>query len=454
VAELSGQPESEVVNDRLSEAVSKTDPVINQPVDEKSKAAKTPPPAKPKSVGGLWLILFTLVLLIALAAAGFYFFTQLREKQEGLGGEVKTELTRQINDYQGQLTAIQSQVAALQSEIAGKDDHFNKTLADFSDLQTQKLETTRKELSDKVLQVQRQLGKTRGDWLIADAEYLLSVANERLHLAGDVETTRTALEAADQRLRESGDSGIIPIREQIAKEISQIQGVKKADMVGLYASIQAPEGDVGKLALALPYSGKPLTPAEEASNSSVVDEDINGLVKDAIHSLEGIVTIKRTDKPVKEILTQEQADFIREQLKVKLEIVKVALIQQNDGLYQTTLADVKKWAEDHFTDNESAKLFAGEITRLQDAKLRSQLPDISLSLKMLRDVSKLRVETDKALDDASDAQSPAEDKTKAPADAKPATDDKTATAPEIKPAEPAKTEDSAQPQQDTSKQAE
>ena len=38
--------------------------------------------------------------------------------------------------------------------------------------------------------------------MIADAEYLLSVANQRLHLVGDVNTTRMALEAADQRLRE------------------------------------------------------------------------------------------------------------------------------------------------------------------------------------------------------------------------------------------------------------
>ncbi|CAG7856079.1 partial uroporphyrin-III C-methyltransferase, partial [biofilm metagenome] len=391
MAELSEQPEPEAVINRPNDDRPKPEAVINHPADEKSKAVKS----VPKSRGGLWFVLFTLLLLIAMAGAGVYFFMQLRDKQEGLGGEVKKELTQKINDYQGQLTAIQSQVAALQTEIAGKEDHFNKTLADFSGLHTQKMEATRKELSDKVLQVQRQLGKTRGDWLIADAEYLLGVASERLHLAGDLETTRTALEAADQRLRESGDSGIIPIREQIAKELSQLQGINRADIVGLYASIQALEADVAKLTLALPYSGKPLTPTEEATNSSAVDDETNGLVKDAIHGLEGIVSIKRTDKPVKEILTQEQADFIREQLKVKLEVVKIALVQQNDNLYQTTLADLKKWVGEHFNDNESAKLFVGELTQLQDAKLRSQLPDISLSLKMLRDVSKLRVETDK-----------------------------------------------------------
>jgi uroporphyrin-III C-methyltransferase len=375
VAELSEQPEQEAV----------------------VKATNDKPKAAAKSSGGLWFAIIIVSLIMAMAGAGFYLFSQLRDKQEGLGGEVKTELTRQINDYQKQLTAIQSQVAALQSEIAGKEEHFNKTLADFSDLHTQKAESTRKELNDKVLQVQRQLGKTRGDWLVADAEYLLSVANERLHLVGDINTTKVALEAADQRLRESGDTGTIVIREQIAKELSQIQDIKVPDLVGLYTSIQTLESEVAKLALVLPYSGKPLTPPEEASNSSAVSEDSNDLVNSAIQQLEGIVTIKHSDKPVKEILTKEQAEFIREQLKVKLEMVKMALVQQNDALYQAALADLKTDVNQHFTANDEAKKFAEEIARLQTIKLRSQLPDISLSLKMLRDVTKLRIETDKAL---------------------------------------------------------
>jgi uroporphyrin-III C-methyltransferase len=415
VAELSEQPEQEAVI---------------KPNGDKPKPV-------PKSRGGLWFAILILLLILGLAGAGFYLFMQLRDKQEGLGGEVKTELTRQINDYQAQLTAIQAQMAALQSEIAGKEDHFNKTLASFSDLNTQKAEVTRKELNDKVLQVQRQLGKTRGDWLVADAEYLLSVANERLHLVGDINTTRVALEAADQRLRESGDTGTIKIREQIAKEISQIKGINIPDVVGLYTTIQTLESEVAKLALVLPYSGKPLTPKEEASNSSAVSEDTNDLVNSAIEGLEGIVTIKHSDKPVKEILTQEQAEFMREQLKVKLEMVKMALVQQNDALYQSTLTDIKTEINQHFTNNDNAKGFVGELSRLQAIKLRSQLPDISLSLKMLRDVTKLRIETDKALS-TDEAKSDQEEKAATPPDS---------TESEKKSTEPVKPADAGQPSQ-------
>ena len=238
-----------------------------------------------RSRSGFWFGIIILLIIIGLAGAGFYLFTQLRSEQEGLGGEVKGQMSRQIADYQSQLTAIQSQLATLEANIAGKDTHFTKTLADFSQLHSEKLESTRKELNDAIARVQRQLGKTRGDWLIADAEYLLSVANERLHLIGDVNTTREALEAADQRLRESGDAGIFNVREELAKEIGVIKNVVVPDIVGMYASIQSLQDRVDKLVLLLPYAGKTLTaPVEEKKQPEKSDFGWIFLLKNRLYA--------------------------------------------------------------------------------------------------------------------------------------------------------------------------
>ncbi|MDD1623986.1 MAG: uroporphyrinogen-III C-methyltransferase, partial [Methylococcaceae bacterium] len=294
-----------------------------------------------RSRSGFWFGVIILLIIIGLAGAGFYLFTQLRDEQKGLGGEVKGEMSKQIADYQSQLVAIQSQLATIEANVAGKDTHFNKTLADFSQLHNEKLESTRKELNDAIARIQRQLGKTRGDWLIADAEYLLSVANERLHLIGDVNTTREALEAADQRLRESGDAGTFKVREQIAREIAVIKSITVPDIVGIYASIQTLQDQVDKLVLFLPYTGKSLTkPVEEKKQPDETTED-QGLLDSAMDQLEGIVTIRHTEHEVKEILTPEEAQFIREQLRVKLEMVKISLVQHNEALFQSSLADAK-----------------------------------------------------------------------------------------------------------------
>ena len=376
-----------------------------------------------RSRSGFWFGVIILIIIIGLAGAGFYLFTQLRDQQEGLGGEVKGQMSEQIADYQSQLVAIQTQLATLEANIAGKDTHFTKTLADFSQLHNEKLDSTRKELNDAIARVQRQLGKTRGDWLIADAEYLLSVANERLHLIGDVNTTREALEAADQRLRESGDGGIFNVREELAKEIAVIKSVIVPDIVGMYASIQTLQDRVDKLVLLLPYTGKALAaPAEKKEQSNKTTED-QGLLDSAMNQLGGIVTIRHTEHEVKEVITPEEAQFIREQLRVKLEMVKISLVQHNEALFQSSLAVAKKWTEKHFTRNTDVNNFIAELDRFKTIKIRSQFPDISLSLKMLRDLTKLRIETDKAMQPAetvAPVKSIKPPETVAPTEAKPA----------------------------------
>jgi uncharacterized protein HemX len=359
-----------------------------------------------KSRSGLWFGIIVLMVIVSIAGGGFYLFQQLRSQQENLGGELNKddmqfiEVSKQINGYQSQLGAIQSQLATLEADAAGKHEHFNKTLADFSQLHNEKLDSTRKELSDAINQVQRQLGKTRGDWLIADAEYLLTVANQRLYLTGDINTTRAALEAADQRLRESGDAGAFKVREQIAKEIAAVSNITVIDTVGFYSSIQSLEDRVNGLELFLPYSGKTLVePASENKQAELKseqpDKETSGLVDSALEKLEGIVTIRHTEQPIKEILTPQQAQFIREQLRVKLEMVKIALVQQNQAIYQISLADAKKWTEQNFAKNKDASDFMAELERLNAVNMHSQYPDISLSLKMLKDITKLRIEADK-----------------------------------------------------------
>ena len=194
----------------------------------------------PKRHGSTFFAIITILSVLALAAAVYFFVQQLREKQEGLGGKLTEEnqqifqMTKQITSLQSQFATVQSQLATIQSKLTTSESKYERALSEFSDTHANKLEQLKSEHEQKIYRVQRQLAKTRGDWLIADAEYLLSVANQRLQLVGDVKTTRLALEAADQRLRESGDPGVFKVREAIAQELSVLQEVKPPDVVGIF----------------------------------------------------------------------------------------------------------------------------------------------------------------------------------------------------------------------------
>lgn len=384
-------------------------------IEEQQPENPAPTVVIKKSRAGLWIGVIAIVLIIALAAAGFYFFQQLRTSQDTENNQDSLkliEIDKQMNGLQAQLSTLESQISNVNAEMTGKDNHFTETLADFSRLHNERLDTTRKELEASILMLQRQLGKTRGDWLLADAEYLLTVANQRLHLVGDVATTREALEAADQRLRESGDAAVFKVREQIAKEIALLNNATVPDIVGIYAGIQHLQDAVESLSVFLPHAGKQPEKPEPSNDLSEHGHDILNTVA---KQLEGYVVLRHTEQPVNAIITPEEAHFIKQQLKVRLEMIEIALVQQNDTLFASSIADAKQWLKKNFAENTRTDQFVAELDKLGNVQIRSQYPDVSGSLKLLKDIGRLRIETDKAV--LNNPPAPAE----APATANPAT---------------------------------
>jgi len=375
---------------------------IEKQAKKNESIQKQPVVKAKKSRAGLIFGIINSILILALAGLGFYLLQETKSKQLAQGNEINKDDLREIesekklNSFQSQLAAMQSQIATFNKQVAGKDNHFTKTLADFSQLHTEKQTGTRRYLIGEINQVKRQLGKTRGDWLIADAEYLLSIANQRLHLVGDIKTATMALEAADQRLRESGDTAAFKVREQIAKEITSLGTVKQTDIVGLYSSLQLLKDKTEKLAVRLPYAGKPLTESKKIHQHEQQQNSDHGFLGTVLESLEGYVTVKHSDMPITGILTEEEVGFIKQQLNVKLEMIKIALVQQNDAMYKSSLNDAKQWLNTNFTLNPNTNNFIKELNKLNDIQLSKQLPDVSQSLKMLKDIIKLRIETDKS----------------------------------------------------------
>ena len=175
-----------------------------------------------------------------------------------------------------------------------------------------------------------------------------------------------------------------------------MKAVEIPDIVALYSRLKLLSENVAQLAVFLPYSDKQSS-VDQNQPTNITAGDDDDLLDNALDQFKDLVTIRRSEKPIKSIITAEQADFIRQQLKVKLEIASIFLIQYEDKLYQSSLQDVRQWVQENFRMNAKAKQFVAELDGLKAIPISSQMPDISISIKMLKDISKLRIETDKAL---------------------------------------------------------
>ena len=375
----------------------------------KGKPAKTPSPDKPRSMA--WVGYLILLGVIGLAVGGWFLLQELRSRQEGLGGQLTDkgqqvqEVTHQLSSVQSELAALHSQLATLQTQFSGTDAKFERRLTEQAEQLDVKLDAARAELGEAVQTIQRQLNKSRGDLLITDAEYLLSVANQKLNLIGDVKSVLAAMEAADQKLHESADPAVYKVREVLAGEMAALRKIQAPDVVGVSSRLIALERKVPSLPLILPHAGtvkqhetakaqgkdRQPAPAEgEAERGDALDSALEGL-KD-------LVTVRRTDQPVEALLTPEQVEALRQLLLMKLENTRAALLRSDEQLYRDSLAAASEWVEQHF-DGKAAETQAmlEELRALSDRSLNVAYPDISKSMLMLQNIESLRLEAEDAV---------------------------------------------------------
>lgn len=361
-------------------------------------------PQKPKkSRFGKMFGYGALLLVVALVGAGVFLLHELRSQQEDLGSDVGRggaqiqSLLEQISGLQTELAAVHQQVAALQTQVSTEESKFEREIGDEDTNFNDKLETVRNDLSGSIQHIQRQLNQTRGDVMIADAEYLLSVANQKLHLVGDVKAVIAMMEAADQRLHDSGDPAAFKVREALAEEINLLQTFTPADIVGISAKLLVLESKIKELPLFLPHSERAKedhrpTPSSENHEAAKPAELSSSIVKE----IKGLVTVRRMDKPVQTILLPEEVAALREILLLKLEMTRAALLHGDEDLFKSNLDSAISFLAENFDPAaaQSASL-AQELKSLQSAQLKVPLPDVSKSLALVRNIEKLRLEVEK-----------------------------------------------------------
>ena len=375
-------------------------------VQGSSTIDKVQSPKKSRSLA--WVGYMVLLGVIGLAAGGWFLLQELRSRQEGLGGQItdKThqvqEVTHQITSVQSEIAALHSQVATLQSQLSGSDAKIERRLVDHSEKLDVKLESARGELAGAVQQVQRQLNRTRGDLLITDAEYLLSVANQKLNLVGDIKSVLAAMEAADQRLHESADPAVYRVREALAEEMAAVRKIHAPDLVGLSSQLIALEKKVPALPLLLPHAGTVKQHEKEKEQQVKADQQNSEEKADAFDSalrgFKDLVTVRRTDQPVEALLAPEQVEVLRQLLLLKLESSRAALLRNDEQLYRDSLATAIDWIDQHFdTAAVETKTMLEALNSLADRSFTVAYPDISKSMIMLQNIEKLRLEAEDAL---------------------------------------------------------
>ena len=424
----------EKLTPETTDEIQATDAVEIQTEDCEPVAPRTQTVVKKSGTG---LSLLAILIALGVGGAGYYFGQQ------------------QVDEFQQKLTALEAQIN-------------NKTVVSapaqevkFDTTQLAQLESANKATQNKIAQVeelinakshelvglQSQINKVSAqanaqqptDWLFSEADFLLNNALRKLVLDNDVDTAVSLLKLADETLAKVNNSQSAAIRSAINQDLKQLLSVAGVDQNAVMQKLSQLANTVDELPVLDVNFG-------DDQNTTKLSDSLSDWAENAEKSATSFLNhfIRISPKhgaDRKELLAPNQDIYLRENIRLRLQLAIMAVPRQQNELYKQSLEAVASWIRSYFDTNaEVTQSFLKSVDELSEVSIYVDVPSQLQSLSMLDkylnrtplDVQKVEIEAEKAVDN-----SPRKEEVKPAPEAKaeePKAEEKTAEAPATQPA--------------------
>ena len=279
------------------------------------------------------------------------------------------------------LRSLDARIAALGEELTASRAEL-EVRVDRAEALLENLPARFAALERRVNAVQGSTREARESLLREEAEYYLTLANTELDVAGRWDSAISALQIADDTLRELGNPVLRPVREAIADELIALNSVVLPDIEGVVITLgrlleQAPE---------LPLRpGGPNRFAAPETGLENAEPGLDRLWLGVRNALRSVVSVERREAPVAPVLTAAEQQLARRQLQLELQLARLAATGARQEAFSAGVIAARALLEQDF-DAESvavgnAVALLDELGQTNVAPVR---PDIGGSLTVLR----------------------------------------------------------------------
>lgn len=329
------------------------------------------------SWAAITLTLLIIITMAAVAFLGWFGYQYLQSDQQG---------SAQLHE---QMQSLQAQVQHQTEQLAGVQQSQSQTLAQaqqVNDEAQQRIQALEQRVAAQNKRLLAMSTITREDWLLAEAEYLLKLANQRILIERSAEGAEALLTEADAILRDLEDPDLFPLRKAVNNDLAALRLVQKIDVEGIYLTI---EGLTNQL------SSLPLQPSRQefmAETPAEQPEDVDAQSWWAVfkrsfrtfaNALGEYVRVRDHSVEAKALLAPDTAQHLLQNLRLILERAQLALLREQPHIYQQSLLQAESYIERYFPDSARSQQYRQQLTNLSQKTIVTQLPDISPSLELL-----------------------------------------------------------------------
>ena len=351
-----------------------------------------------------------LLSLVSLVAAGYLYW-----RVEGVGGSggIVPRLGDDIERLEGELARARSMSRSGTEEVQEDIAELEQALVDYGE----SVGRVQAELSDGR---REDRSPDPGEWRLAEVEYLLRIANNRILMERDARAADQMLAAADAILEELDDYALHEVRAILAEERLALADTTTANPQSVFLTLEAikdalpelplkqPEYFERKDAAAIATTGSRSADVpgrvfrevgaesetasdKEPTASDAEPKSIGQALRDRFYGLFEFRT--RDSVAPRPLIRPEEAIYLELNLRLALERAQLAMLRGDQTLFATSLNSARQWLDEYVDPEHAAtQRIAQDLDRLTALDIEQPMPDISRSLASLLEIGSRSVD--------------------------------------------------------------
>lgn len=388
-----------MAKNKPNEAVENLDETVQDTVENQGETQVQPVQTIIKK-SGTGLSLLAILIALGVGAGGYY-----------LGQQQVSEIQQKLTALETQATSVSSnemqsapQIEMLEKANTATQEKLNR-LEQIVSAKEQELTKMRQQVEAVSKQA---IAQQPNDWLFSEADFLLNNALRKLVLDNDVDTGVSLLKLADETLAKVNNADSMEVRSAINQDLKQLLSVDSIDQNAVMQRLSQLANSVDELPVLNVNFGD--DPTSTKLSDSLDDWQANA-EKSAVSFLNHFIRItpkQSADK--KELLAPNQDIYLRENIRLRLQLAIMAVPRQQNDLYKQSLEAVATWVRSYFdTNTEVTQNFLKSVDELAELSVYVDVPTQLQSLNLLdkylnrvpMDVKKVEIEAEKAFNEPS-----------------------------------------------------
>ncbi|MCW8126667.1 uroporphyrinogen-III C-methyltransferase [Microbulbifer halophilus] len=223
----------------------------------------------------------------------------------------------------------------------------------------------------------------REDWQLAEADYLLRLANQRLLMERDSRAALGLLEEVDTIVRRVDLPDLYGVRRQLARDITALKLVDNIDRDGIYLRLRALEEQLLRSSIQPEFdlagsddgAGDREEAAADASPWQRSLDNFSEFMRDAVRIRDGDID------PV--LLSPQSETRYRQSLRLNLEQAQLALMREDTTVYRDALESARRLLLEYGIANNQRDVLARELQELEQTTIEADLPSLAASQSAL-----------------------------------------------------------------------